>query len=230
MNQGSNFWVQFVFSKLTIILPFLLGRLLDYMTPILRSVGISVDAATFIPKATAGIIVVAGIIWSALIHQAALMKDPSVLPSTTPTTPVYRAPMKPLAIILLLSLIGMSPLMTACATTTNPSAETTAQKVQNGLLTASHLIQQGNTGIQTVAPTADTVLTAAKAQGDVALVNEIQNDSAVFAPLLEAMLNGIAASIPVAQTPAAQIAAVNTATSPTTIAAIVAPVAAATPN
>lgn len=135
---------------------------------------------------------------------------------------------------ILLACFALSACGTDSTTTTTTSTgttaavptSTTAQKVQNALLTVDNVLQQLNTGVQTAAPTVEAILTMTHNQGDATAVNKVAADSAAATPAITALLNSVQAAIAASQTPAQQIAAVNAATSPQTAAAIVAPIAA----
>ena len=129
----------------------------------------------------------------------------------------------------------LAALVSGCAGTsstttgTTPAATpTTAQKIQAALLTTANVLQQSNTGLQKTAPTIEAVLTQTHNQGDAQAVNQVATESAAFTPALANLLNLVATAIAAAPTPAAQVAAVNTALSPASVAAIVAPIQTAT--
>lgn len=114
-----------------------------------------------------------------------------------------------------------------CATN-GGSTNSTVTDVQNGLNTVAHVLQQLNTGLQTAAPTVSALLTLTHNQGDAAAVNSVASESAAFTPALQTLLTSVQTAIASSTTPTAQIAAVNTALSPATVSAIVAPIATAT--
>lgn len=121
---------------------------------------------------------------------------------------------------------------TGCASngTLTPAAQTDASNVENALLTAANVLQQLNTGLQTAAPTVETLLTLTHNQGDAQSVNNIVATTAAATPALTTLLANVQTAIKAATTPASQIAAVNAATTPAAIAQIVAPIAAAAPS
>jgi hypothetical protein len=122
-----------------------------------------------------------------------------------------------------------TPALPATATTAAVPAVSTATQIENGLLTAENILQQFNTGLQTVAPTVDTILTLTHNQGDAAAVNNVATQSAAMTPALTTLLSAVNTAIKASTPGASQIAAVNAALSPATAAAIAAPVAAANP-
>ena len=115
--------------------------------------------------------------------------------------------------------------ITGCASN-GSLTPTAATDIQNALLTSENVLQQLNTGLQTAAPSIDTLLTLTHNQGDASAVNNVVAESAAAAPALNALLATVNAAIKSSSTPQAQVAAVNAALSPTTAAAIVAPIAA----
>ena len=140
----------------------------------------------------------------------------------------------PLSILCSLVLFGCAPNQSTGSSTlpvaVAPAAPTvsTATKVQNALLTVDNVLQQLNTGVQTAAPTIEAILTMTHNQGDASAVNQVAVDSAAATPAIAALLNTVQVAIASSTTPAAQIAAVNAATSPQTAAAITSPITPAT--
>lgn len=110
------------------------------------------------------------------------------------------------------------------------TGSTVVTDIENALLTSENVLQQLNTGVQTVAPTLSTLLTMTHNQGDATAVNNVASESAALTPALTALLGSVQTAISSSTTPSAQVAAVNVALSPATASAIVAPIAAATSN
>lgn len=129
--------------------------------------------------------------------------------------------------LILAFLLAVSPLaFYGCASfgTFTPAA---SADIQNALLTSENVLQQLNTGLQTAAPSIDAILTMTHNQGDAAAVNNVIAQSAAATPALTALLANLNTAIKAAPTGPAQVAAVNAALSPATVAAIVAPIDAA---
>jgi hypothetical protein len=104
-------------------------------------------------------------------------------------------------------------------------SNTAGTDISNALSTVANVLQQGNNGLQTAAPSINTVLTTTHNQGDASAVNTVIAESAAAAPALQALLGVLDAAIKANTAPAAQVTAVNNALSPATINAIVTSVA-----
>jgi hypothetical protein len=111
---------------------------------------------------------------------------------------------------------------TGCTSTggISPTADT---DLQNALLTVANVVQQLNTGVQTIGPSVSTILSMTDNQGDATAVNNVIAKSATGETALETLLANVSTAVQNASTPAAQQAAVSAAVSPAAVAAIVSP-------
>lgn len=133
--------------------------------------------------------------------------------------------MKKFHSILIVPIVSLA--MFAC-TSTGQISPGAAADIQTALLTVGNVIQQLNTGLRTVAPSAEAILALTHNQGDAASVNDVITQSNAGSAALTTLLANVSTAIQAATSPAAQQAAVSAAVSPQAVSAIVAPIAAAT--
>lgn len=128
--------------------------------------------------------------------------------------------------------LGVPAIASGTGTTTfSTTPASIGQKVNKVLGTASNIAQQLNTGLQAGAPTASTILTMFHNQGDASVLSSDAQTAGVENAAIQALLaneqSAITASTATGATPTQVQAAVSAALSPAAIAAVVAPIQAA---
>lgn len=118
------------------------------------------------------------------------------------------------------------------STTFSATPASVGAKVQKVLGTVSNISQQLNTGLQAAAPTLETVLSMLHNQGDASILASDTSTANIENTAIQALLTNeqtaIATATATGATQQQKQAAVSQALSPATIAAIIAPIQAAT--